>query len=140
MSLLIILVVLLAAFVAVFLYRLSVLRRGGTAAILRVTPAVGDTGWRHGVIRYGEGSLVFYKLSSLRPGPDSRIERQGIEVECRRKPVGSEFDIMSHEIVILSVKDRDKGYEIALDAGAATAFLSWVESRPSGRSVRGRRL
>lgn len=87
MTVLIILVVLLAAFVAVFLYRLAVLRRGGTAAILRVTPAPpGDTGWRHGVIRYGEGSLVFFKLSSLRPGPDSRIDRQGIEVAGRRSP------------------------------------------------------
>ncbi len=140
MTVLIILVVLLAAFVAVFLYRLAVLRRGGTAAILRVAPSAGDTGWRHGVIRYGEGSLVFFKLSSLRPGPDSRIERQGIEVEGRRKPAGSEFDIMSDEIVILSVKDRGAAYEIALDGGALTAFLSWVESRPSGRSVRGRRF
>jgi hypothetical protein len=140
MTVLIILVVLLAAFVAVFLYRLAVLRRGGTAAILRVTPAPGDTGWRHGVIRYGEGSLVFFKLSSLRPGPDSRIDRQGIEVAGRRSPEGSEFDIMSEEIIILSVKDRGSSYEIALDGGALTAFLSWVESRPSGRSVRGRRL
>ncbi|WP_072688286.1 DUF2550 domain-containing protein [Rhodococcus marinonascens] len=140
MTVLIILVVLVTAFVAVLLYRLAVLRRGGTAAILRTVPAEAGIGWRHGVIRYGEGSLVFFKLSSLRPGPDSRIERQGVEVEGRRSPEGSEFDIMSDEIVILSVSDRGKAYEIALDVGALTAFLSWIESRPSGRWVRGRGL
>ncbi|AOW93023.1 hypothetical protein BFN03_11165 [Rhodococcus sp. WMMA185] len=140
MTVLIILVVLVTALVAVFLYRFLVLRRGGTAAILRVMPAEAGIGWRHGVIRYGEDSLVFFKLSSLRPGPDSRIERQGVEVESRRSPEGSEFDIMSDEIVILSVTDGGKAYEIALDVGALTAFLSWVESRPSGRWVRGRRV
>ncbi|MFC7449499.1 DUF2550 domain-containing protein [Rhodococcus daqingensis] len=138
MTVLFILVVLLAALVAAFVYRLGVLRRGGTAAIVRSTPAAPGQGWRHGVIRYGEEDLVFYKLSSLRPGPDSRISRQGIEVGDRRGPRDTEFDIMTDEIVILSVQDGDNGYEVALDSGALTAFLSWVESRPSGRSMRGR--
>ncbi|WP_137726280.1 DUF2550 domain-containing protein [Prescottella subtropica] len=138
MVVLIILVVLLAASVAALVYRLTMLRRGGTAAILRVTPAPGGSGWRHGVVRYGESSLVFYKLSSLRPGPDTRMSRQGIEVGSRRGPVGDEYDIMTDEIVILDVTDGDRTYEIALDRGALTAFLSWVESRPSGRSMRGR--
>ncbi|WP_305094620.1 DUF2550 domain-containing protein [Prescottella sp. R16] len=138
MVVLIILVVLLAASVAALVYRLTMLRRGGTAAILRVTPAEGGSGWRHGVVRYGESALVFYKLSSLRPGPDTRMNRQGIEVGARRGPVGDEYDIMTDEIVILDVIDGDRTYEIALDRGALTAFLSWVESRPSGRSMRGR--
>nr|WP_246045165.1 DUF2550 domain-containing protein [Rhodococcus oryzae] len=138
MTVLFVLVVLLAALVAAFVYRLGVLRRGGTAAIVRTTPAGAGQGWRHGVIRYGEEDLVFYKLSSLRPGPDSRISRQGIEVGDRRGPRETEFDIMTDEIVILSVQDGDHGYEVALDSGALTAFLSWVESRPSGRSMRGR--
>jgi len=137
-TVLFVLVVLLAALVAAFVYRLGVLRRGGTAAIVRTTPAGAGQGWRHGVIRYGEEDLVFYKLSSLRPGPDSRISRQGIEVGDRRGPRDTEFDIMTDEIVILSVQDGDHGYEVALDSGALTAFLSWVESRPSGRSMRGR--
>lgn len=138
MVVLIILVVLLAAFVAACVYRLFVLRRGGTAAILRLTPAPGGSGWRHGIVRYGESSLIFFKLSSLRPGPDTRMSRQGIKVGARRGPVGNEYDIMTDEIVILEVSDGDDTYEIALDRGALTAFLSWVESRPSGRSLRGR--
>nr|WP_179275242.1 DUF2550 domain-containing protein [Rhodococcus sp. 06-1059B-a] len=135
---LIILVVLLAGLVAAFLYRLTLLRRGGTAAILRMTPAAGGSGWRHGVIRYGDNTLVFFKLSSLRPGPDHRMSRQGIEVGERRTPRNDEFDIMSDEIAILELTDQGLGYEIALDRGALTAFMSWLESRPSGRSRRGR--
>lgn len=138
MIVLFILVVLLAALVAAFVYRLVVLRRGGTAAILRVLPAGPGSGWRHGIIRYGEETLVYFKLSSLRPGPDSRISRQGIELGTRRTPTDSEFDIMTDEIVIVEVRDGDRAFEFALDRGAMTAFLSWVESRPSGRSVRGR--
>lgn len=135
---LIILVVALAGLVAAFLYRLTILRRGGTAAIMRVTPSAGGSGWRHGVIRYGDNTLVFFKLSSLRPGPDHRMTRQGIEVGQRRKPRNDEFDIMSDEIVVLELTDHGQGYEIALDRGALTAFMSWLESRPSGRSRRGR--
>ncbi|MFD4292131.1 DUF2550 domain-containing protein [Rhodococcus sp. NPDC058505] len=133
-----ILVVLLAALVAAFVYRLAVLRRGGTAVILRTMPAGDGIGWRHGIIRYGEESLVFFKLSSLRPGPDSRIARQGIDIGERRSPRDTEFDIMTDDIVIVAVHDADRAFEFALDRGALTAFLSWVESRPHGRSVRGR--
>nr|WP_296780897.1 DUF2550 domain-containing protein [Rhodococcus sp. (in: high G+C Gram-positive bacteria)] len=135
---LIILVVLLAGLVAAFLYRLTILRRGGTAAIMRVRPSAGGSGWRHGVIRYGDNTLVFFKLSSLRPGPDYRMTRQGIEVGERRKPRSDEFDIMTDEIAVLALTDNGQTYEIALDRGALTAFMSWLESRPSGRSRRGR--
>ena len=135
-----ILVILLAVAVAALLYRVFTLRGGGTAAILRVMPQNDGAGWRHGIVRYGDNTLAFYKLSSLRPGPDVRLSRQGIDVRSRRKPEGSEFDIMTEDIVILDVIDRDDSYEIALDSGALMAFMSWVESRPDGRSQRRRPL
>lgn len=135
---LIILVVLLAGIVAAFVYRLTVLRRGGTAAIMRVLPSDGGSGWRHGIIRYGDDTLVFFKLSSLRPGPDYRLGRQDIHVEDRRAPRDTEFDIMTPDIAVLELSDSSKKYEMALDRSALTAFLSWVESRPSGRSRRRR--
>ncbi|TCN55659.1 uncharacterized protein DUF2550 [Rhodococcus sp. SMB37] len=138
MIVLIILVVLLAASVAAFLFRFSKLRRGGTAAIVRVMPRADGAGWRHGIIRYGDNTLVFYKLSSIKPGPDSRMSRQGIEVRSRRAPEGSEFDIMTDDIVILEIVDNAATYEVALDSGARTAFLSWLESRPDERSQRRR--
>jgi hypothetical protein len=51
---------------------------------------------------------------------------------------------MTDEIVVVELRDatadksdRRQGYEIALDRGALTAFLSWLESRPNPRA-RGR--
>ncbi len=108
---------------------------------MRDIPAVGGHGWRHGVIRYRGGEAAFYRLSSLRLWPDRRLSRRGVEIISRRAPRGDEFDIMTDEIVVLELRDttqdRRSGYEIALDQGALTAFLSWLESRPSPRA-RGR--
>ncbi len=121
-------------------YRLWKLRQGGTAAILRDIPAVGGHGWRHGVIRYRGDEARFYRLSSFRWWPDRRLSRRGLEIISRRAPRGDEFDIMTEEIVVLELHDttaeRRHGYEMALDRGALTAFLSWVESRPSPRARR----
>lgn len=132
--------VLLVAVVALG-YRLWKLRQvGGTAAILRDYPAVGGHGWRHGVLRYRGGEAEFYRLSSMRWWPDRRLNRLGLEVVSRRPPRGDEFDIMSHEIAVLELRDTSpeqrRGYEIALDRGALTAFTSWLESRPSRRARR----
>lgn len=140
MILLIILLLLLlgAWLVAAFGYRFVVVRKGGTSAIVRTLPAADGIGWRHGVIRYSENWLWFYRLTSVRIGPDRHIRRQGIEVVGRRGPTGSEYDIMTDEISILELRDGDRRYEVAFDVGALTAFLSWVEARPSGRSKRGR--
>lgn len=127
-------------FVAVLLlgYRLWKMRHGGTAAILRDTPASGGHGWRHGVIRYRGDEARFYRLSSVRWWPDRRLGRRGLEIVGRRAPRGDEFDIMTDETTVLELLDADQqcGYEMALDRGALTAFLSWVESRPSPRARR----
>ena len=121
-------------------YRLWKMRQGGTAALLRDTPAVGGHGWRHGVIRYRGEEARFYRLSSLRPWPDRRLGRRGLEILSRRAPRGDEFDLMAEEVVVIGLNDlsgeQSRGYEMALDRGALTAFLSWVESRPSPRARR----
>jgi len=140
MVFMVVLVAVLLAFVAALTYRLWKLRQGGTAAILRDIPAVGGHGWRHGVIRYRGEEAVFYQLSSLRWWPDRRLSRRGVEIVSRRAPRGDEFDIMTGEIVVLELRDsspdRRRGYELALDQGALTAFLSWLESRPNPRARR----
>jgi hypothetical protein len=134
------LVVVLGAAVLGLSYRLWKLRQGGTAGIMRDIPAVGGHGWRHGVIRYRGGEAAFYRLSSLRLWPDRVLGRRGVEIVARRAPRGNEYDIMTDEIVVLELRDatqeRRQGYELALDQGALTAFLSWLESRPSPRARR----
>src|SRR6202040_1970656 len=136
----VVLVAILGIAVVALSYRLWKLRQGGTAAILRDIPAVGGHGWRHGLMRYRGGKASFYRLSSLRWWPDRRLSRRGLEIVARRSPRGDEFDIMTDQIVVLELGDtspeRRRGYEVALDRGALTAFLSWLESRPSPRARR----
>lgn len=126
--------------VGVMGYRLWNMRQGGTAAVLRDTPAVGAHGWRHGVIRYRGDEAAFYQLSSVRLWPDRRLSRRGCEIAARRPPRSDESDIMTEETMVLELLDASgehpRTYELALDRGALTAFLSWVESRPSPRARR----
>jgi len=133
-----VLVGVLGAVVLAMSYRLWKLRQGGTAGIMRDIPAVGGHGWRHGVIRYRGGEAAFYRLSSVRLWPDRRLSRRGVDIVARRAPRGDEFDIMTDKIVVLELRDitpdRRSGYELALDQGALTAFLAWLESRPSPRA------
>ncbi len=140
MTVMVVLIAVLLSAVGAMSYRLWKLRQGGTAAIMRDIPAVGGHGWRHGVIRYRGGEAAFYRLSSVRLWPDRRLARRGVEIVSRRPPRGDEFDIMTDEIVVLELcdttQDRRWGFEIALDRGARTAFLSWLESRPSPRAGR----
>ncbi len=121
-------------------FRLWKMRQGGTAAILRDMPATGGHGWRHGVIRYRGDEVGFYRLSSVRLWPDRRLSRRGLEILSRRAPQGDESDIMTEATVILALQDaagaEKRCYEVALDRGALTAFLSWVESSPSPRARR----
>jgi hypothetical protein len=140
MFFMVVLIAVLLLAVLALSYRLWKLGQGGTAAILRDIPAVGGHGWRHGVVRYKGGEADFYRLSSLRLWPDRRLSRRGLEIVSRRGPRGDEYDIMTDEIVVLELRDagpdRRCGYEMALDRGALTAFLSWLESRPSPRARR----
>ncbi|MGV0636095.1 DUF2550 domain-containing protein [Mycolicibacillus trivialis] len=140
MIVMVVLVAVLFVALAALSYRLWKLRQGGTAGIMRDIPAVGGHGWRHGVIRYRGSDASFYRLSSVRLWPDRQLNRRGVEIVARRAPRGDEFDIMTDEIVVIEVRDttadRQACYEIALDRGALTAFLSWLESRPSPRARR----
>ena len=140
MLIMVALVSLLLLAVAGLGYRLWKLGQGGTPAILRDVPAVGGHGWRHGVIRYRGDEARFYRLSSVRLWPDRRLSRRGLEVLSRRAPRGDEFDIMTDPVVVLELQDvtgtQARGYELALDRSALTAFLAWVESRPSPRARR----
>jgi len=140
MLIMVALVSLLLLAVAGLGYRLWKLGQGGTPAILRDVPAVGGHGWRHGVIRYRGDEARFYRLSSVRLWPDRRLTRRGLEVLSRRAPRGDEVDIMTDSVVVLELQDvtgtQARGYELALDRNALTAFLAWVESRPSPRARR----
>jgi len=125
---------------AMLVFRVEKLRRAGTPILLRTIPAAVDEGWRHGTVHYRDDSLRYYRLASLRPGPNVTLPRQGIEITGRRRPEGTETEILEGmQILQVHTKGRGDGaYELAMGLGAVTAFQSWVESRQSERSQRRR--
>lgn len=70
----------LALAVAALSFRLLKLRNGGTAALLRDMPEMGEGRWRHGVVRYRESQAEFYRLSSVRLWPDRQLSRRDLEI------------------------------------------------------------
>ena len=74
---------------AMLVFRVEKLRRAGTPILLRIIPAAVDEGWRHGTVHYRDDSLRYYRLASLRPGPNVTLPRQGIEITGRRRPEGT---------------------------------------------------
>ncbi|MFW0797427.1 DUF2550 domain-containing protein [Gordonia sp. CPCC 205515] len=122
-------------------YRLSQLRRMGTPVLLRGLPAADDQGWRHGTVHYSEDALRYFRLTSLRRGPTRTLSRSSIEIVRRRRPFGTEGDILEGMIVLELAPGADeagRAYELAMAPGAVTAFQSWLESRQSDRSQRRR--
>jgi hypothetical protein len=135
---LIALAVLVLVTLAVFYtaYRINQLRGSGTSALLRELPADDGRAWRHGVVRYDDNAMEYFRLRSLRPGPNRLVLRQVVVTRGRRSPTPSEADVMDNSTVILELSDREGAFELALDCGAVTAFQSWLESRPSQRAER----
>ncbi|MEE4022555.1 DUF2550 domain-containing protein [Gordonia sp. PKS22-38] len=123
-------------------YRLSQLRRMGTPVLLRQIPAADDEGWRHGTVHYSDDALRYFRLTALRPGPTRTLVRQSIEITGRRRPFGSESDILEGMVILelgAGADDEGRAYELAMAPGGVTAFQSWLESRQSKRSQRPQR-
>jgi hypothetical protein len=130
-------VLLLVAAVLVWLAvrRLRALRSGGVHAALRTRLDDSGKGWHLGVGRYQGDEFVWFRVLSLRPGPDRIISRSALEIADRRDPSGPELYTMPPSSRVL--RFRESGVtaesEIAMSPDALTGFLSWLESAPPGR-------
>ncbi len=133
----ILLLIVVLGIIALVGFRVNRLRSNGTAVLLRSLPAGDDQGWRHGIVRYDDHAMVYYRLSSLRTGPSEVIARHAIETRGRRQPRGTEVDVIDG-MTILEIDADGSAFELAMASGAITAFQSWVESRPPVRSQRRR--
>ncbi|MPZ85502.1 MAG: DUF2550 family protein [Actinophytocola sp.] len=117
--------------------RLRALRSGGVHAALRTRLDPSGKGWHLGVGRYQGDEFVWFRVLSLRPGPDRVIHRSTLEIADRRDPSGSELYSMPPASRVLRFSDSGRAtephIEIAMSPDALTGFLSWLESAPPGR-------
>jgi hypothetical protein len=126
-----------AALVWFALRRLRALRSGGVHAALRTRLDDSGKGWHLGVGRYQGDEFVWFRVLSLRMGPDRVISRSVLEIADRRDPSGPELYSMPPSSRVLRFREAGvpsgDDVEIAMSPDALTGFLSWLESAPPGR-------
>jgi hypothetical protein len=129
-----------AVLVWLVLRRLRLLRSGGVHMALRTRLDDSGKGWHLGVGRYHGDEFAWYRVLSLRIGPDRVIDRSGLQIADRREPDGSEtYNMPTGAQLVLRCRASNGGtareVEIAMGPGALTGFLSWLESAPPGRRL-----
>ncbi|HET9139092.1 DUF2550 domain-containing protein [Actinophytocola sp.] len=117
--------------------RLRLLRSGGVHVALRTRMDEPGKGWHLGVGRYHGDEFAWFRVLSLRAGPDRVIRRTGVEIADRRDPDSAEAYTMPAGARVIRFRHRKAGaqpdVEIAMGPDALTGFLSWLESAPPGR-------
>ena len=113
--------------------RLRLLRSGGVNVALRTKFDDSGKGWHLGVGRYHGDDFAWFRVLSLRAGPDRVIRRRGLEIADRRDPDGSESYNLPAGSRVLRFRGTSNDLEIAMGPDALTGFLSWLESAPPGR-------
>jgi hypothetical protein len=117
--------------------RIRLLRSGGVNVALRTRLDSSGKGWHLGVGRYHGDEFIWFRVLSLRSGPDRVIHRSRLEIADRREPDLPETYTLPVGARVLRFRNRngssDPHVEIAMGPDALTGFLSWLESAPPGR-------
>lgn len=112
--------------------RIRLARRGGIDVSLRLRRADGPHGWHLGVGRYRGDHFSWFRVSSLRAGPDRVLDREHLEIMERRYPTLPESYAMPSGSVVLLCRTGLGELELAMRQDTLTGFLSWLESAPPG--------
>ncbi|MDV6011790.1 DUF2550 domain-containing protein [Haloechinothrix sp. LS1_15] len=113
-----------------------VLKGGGVNVALRWRYREGDAGWHLGIGRYHGEQFLWFRVLSLRSGPDRVLSRDDLEISRRRQPSGIEIYSLPADATVLGCESRSGRFiEIAMGPGPLTGFLSWLESAPPGHQM-----
>ena len=131
------LLLVLAVLVAWYAQRWIRMRRGGGVSVaLRWRPDAARSSWHLGLGRYEGDEFVWYRVWSLRTGPDRVFQRASMQIADRRDPSGTEaYAVPEGATVLRCESPTQEAIEIAMGPGALTGFLSWLESAPPGRRL-----
>ncbi|MBK0867630.1 MAG: DUF2550 domain-containing protein [Saccharopolyspora sp.] len=116
--------------------RILQLRAGGIDVALRTRTGEGARGWHLGVAQYRGEEFTWYRVLSLRSGPNWMINRGDVEITARREPsLAESYTLPQASTVLHLTRQNGLELEVAMGADALTGFLSWLESAPPGHSV-----
>ena len=126
------------ALVAVAGRRRALQRRYGTIdCSLRLRRGPDGRGWVLGVARFADDDLQWYRVFSLAPRPRRVLSRRTLEVRARREPRGPETLALLKGAVVMECRAPDGPVDLAMEPGAVTGFLAWLEARPPGATLPG---
>ena len=131
------LLIVLAVLAAWYGQRWIRMRRGGGVSVaLRWRPDNPRSSWHLGLGRYEGDEFVWYRVWSLRTGADRVFQRESMQIADRRDPSGTEAYAVPEGSTVLRYESKtQEAIEIAIEPGALTGFLSWLESAPPERHL-----
>jgi hypothetical protein len=116
--------------IALTFRRLRLVRQGGIDVALRSRPNDAGRGWHQGVGRYRGDHFAWFRVSSLRSGPNRVLGRDHLEIVERRGPTLPESHAVPSGSVVLRCRTGVDELELAMRQDTLTGFLSWLESAP----------
>lgn len=115
--------------------RVQAIRRGGVQVAVRVPPGGPVQRWHTGIARYRGDEFLWLRLSGLGTRPNQVLHRGDVEVVARRRPLDEEAAALPAGVTVLVFARSSGDLEIAMEPGALTGFLSWLESAPPGHGM-----
>lgn len=123
--------VVVVALLVVLRHGLVSRRRGAFECTLRRRGLVGGSSWQHGLMRFGNDRLRWFRAFSLRVRPEVVIRRTDIlDVSRRRLPSRVDGGDDSYLLEF----DLRGGREVSaiVDLVSGAALNSWLEAAPTG--------
>ncbi len=82
--------------------------------------------WASGVAVYGVDRIDWYRMVSLRVGPEARWQRAELVIDPRRRALpGSAWGAVE-----VTCRVRGEEFHLALEPAALAGLTSWLESSP----------
>jgi Protein of unknown function (DUF2550) len=141
---LVILVAVLLAIVALalivlvaFVVRRALLTRGlGTFdCSLRHETIRTRSGWTHGIARYGDDRLDWFRVFAVRLRAAESLARQRLVILDRRPPEPAEMHTVLPGWVVVRCGYGAVIVELAMSEGAYNGLAAWLESAPPGQHI-----
>ncbi|GAA4526053.1 DUF2550 domain-containing protein [Brachybacterium paraconglomeratum] len=123
--------IVVAALLVVLRHGLVSRRRGAFECTLRRRGLVGGTSWQHGLMRFGNDRLRWFRAFSLGVRPEVVIRRIDILDVSRRR---LQSPVEGGEDSYLLEFDLKGGREVSaiVDLVSGAALNSWLEAAPTG--------
>lgn len=115
---------------ALVLRRFRLVRQGGIDVALRSRFSDAGRGWHQGVGRFRGDDFAWFRIASLRSGPDRVLDREQLEIIERRGVTVPESYAMPVGSVVLRCRTGVGELELAMRDDTLTGFLSWLEAAP----------